>query len=104
MNIPAKIVVEKMEQELQRLKAILEDQPNSQAYREQAIAIKTYCDLLLSSTSTESFVTPNVKHATVADVRKDVETKSHVSPKSSKEKLSIYDDGDDPNSDSLLDF
>ncbi|MDQ0257414.1 hypothetical protein J2S74_004872 [Evansella vedderi] len=99
MNIPARIVVEKMEEELIKLKATLEDESSS-AYRDQAMAIKTYCELLLSSSQSAGTTAPKVKHATVEDVT----GKKSRSITDEIERLTVYDEDEKPESDSLLDF
>ncbi|UCZ53089.1 YwdI family protein [Bacillus shivajii] len=103
MNIPAEIVIEKMEEELQRLKAVIEEQPSSPTYREHAATMKSYCELLLSSEGVRTQEVPKVQHASVADVRGKDEA-ARVEKQPAKRKQSIYDDGDEPQSDSLFDF
>ncbi|ADU32370.1 YwdI family protein [Evansella cellulosilytica] len=103
MEIPAKVVVQKMEEELAKLKTLLEGDSSSPAFRDQATAIKTYCDLLLSSHETKRQAAPKVNHASVDDVINTKSTSETIRT-SSGEKVSIYDDGDIPKSDSLLDF
>ncbi|UTR12268.1 YwdI family protein [Evansella sp. LMS18] len=114
MEIPARIVVEKMEEELKKLKVSVEEDSSS-AYREQAAVIKTYCDLLLSANAKGQTV-PTVQHATVRDVEShqrpaaqpaDAAASTGSSRKESasqEKKYSIYDEGDNPESDSLFDF
>ncbi|MDG5787402.1 YwdI family protein [Evansella sp. AB-P1] len=105
MDIPAKVVVKKMEDELRKLKASLEEQPNSTVYREQAVAIKTYCDLLLASEEAPKPLTaPKVQHATIKDVKTSSSTEQKVTNRDGNERSSIYDGSDEPESDSLLDF
>ncbi|WP_078593444.1 YwdI family protein [Evansella clarkii] len=114
MEIPARIVVEKMEEELKKLKVSVEEDSSS-AYREQAAVIRTYCDLLLSANSKGQTV-PAVQHATVRDVESQqrpsgqhagaAESTGSGSKESApqEKKYAIYDEGDDPESDSLFDF
>lgn len=95
MNIPASILIEKMEEELKKLKVAIEDESS---YHEQATVIKAYCDLLLSSSKSTGMTTPKVKHATVEDV---TGKKSH-SVIDEMERLT--DNDDEEESGSLLDF
>lgn len=91
MHIHAKLVVQKMEQELEKLKKGIATTPPSPQVKEQLIAIKTYCDLLLSSDSYD-----------VSTVESGKEDRKVASQRS--EKLKPYDDDELPESDSLLDF
>ncbi|WP_416147837.1 DUF5327 family protein [Salipaludibacillus sp. HK11] len=153
MDIPAKLVIRKMDSELDRLKEKLVESGSSSSssagYREHVHALKTYCDLLLDSESDvdsgrSRLKTPvNVQHASVEDVkarmseglvdkksassgsvsgigsgaRSGSEAGSRVGDKRSPEAAggaqgasaksssdTIYDEGDNPNSDSLFDF
>lgn len=100
MNIPASIVIEKMEEELAKLKKAISDDSQSNSYHEQATVIKAYCDILLSSSKTGVTPPPKVKHASA----EDVEGKKSRSYGDELERLTAYDDDDTPNSDSLFDF
>lgn len=141
MEIPAKLVIRKMEDELTKLKESLDHTEaggtsSSASYREHAQALKTYCDLLLDSGSSRLQPPPNVQRASVDDVvarmsegvaakksdprpgnysagsdsgsssgaKRTVESDSGTSARSKKSTESIYDEGDEPNSDSLFDF
>lgn len=103
MNIPAEIVLEKMEEELKRLKAVLHEQPSSPAYREHAATMKSYCELLLSTEGSRQKEAPKVQHASVEEVRGKNESSS-LEKRHPSGKSRIYDDGDEPESDSLFDF
>ncbi|MGJ9384017.1 hypothetical protein CR203_05405 [Salipaludibacillus neizhouensis] len=104
MDIPASVVIRKMEEELDKLKVSVNASENT--YREHAQVLKTYCDLLLD-TKTEA-PAPKVQHATVNDVhgRKGERTEHQQTPESHSAKKSgtVYDGGDNPESDSLFDF
>ena len=100
MQIPARVVVEKMEEELNKLKLSLDSSSSSSAYREQAAAIKTYCDLLLSTQSSGT-AAPTVQHATKKDV---TELRSNSVEDRRENRSSIYDEDNTPDSDSLFDF
>lgn len=143
MEIPAKLVIRKMENELARLKESLDDSEgtgSSAAYREHAQALKTYCELLLDSGSSRLQPPANVRHASVNDVKarmsegladrksdsrmgssesrssvnssssssstgkQKVDSRSETSARSKSHNETIYDEGDEPNSDSLFDF
>jgi hypothetical protein len=131
MEIPAKLVIRKMEDELVKLKESLDESSgggasSQAAYREHAQALKTYCDLLLDSGSSRVEAPPKVQHASVDDVKakmsqgltdKKSDSRSSDSVKrhaensdtgttaqSKKTSETIYDQGNEPNSDSLFDF
>ncbi|SDZ66832.1 hypothetical protein SAMN05421736_12813 [Evansella caseinilytica] len=99
MNIPAKTVIAKMEEEVAKLKKTVEETPDTEGYREPAAAIKAYCDLLLSSGADAGAGRgkrpTTVKYAAVEDVMGQTKPKETLSP---------YDDDEDRESDSLLDF
>lgn len=100
MDIPAKLVIQKMETELARLKKSMESSGAESSYREHAQSLKTYCELLLETEHTGTYYkTEKVQHASIEDVEPQRRT-----GKSSAKRETIYDDGDEPASDSLLDF
>jgi hypothetical protein len=102
MDIPAKLVIEKMEMELHRLKHSVDDPNAGTSYRDHAQSLKTYCELLLESQHTGThYKVDKVQHASVEDIRP---AEKPVESKQPRKKASIYDDGDEPASDSLLDF
>ncbi|CAM3770927.1 YwdI family protein [Alkalicoccus chagannorensis] len=109
MDIPAKLVVEKMESELARLKETLDDS-SAGSYRDHAQSLKTYCELLLESQHTGTYYkAPPVQHASPEDVRQPQTPAESYKPgaaaeKQPKQRPSFYDEGDKPESDSLLDF
>lgn len=75
MEIPANLVIRKMEDELARLKESLVDSggngsASAAAYREHAQALKTYCDLLLDTGSSRLQAPPKVQHASLEDVER----------------------------------
>ncbi|SDO61686.1 YwdI family protein [Alkalicoccus daliensis] len=103
MDIPAKLVIEKMEAELARLKASIDQPQKGSSYRDHAQSLKTYCDLLLETKHTGTYYkTENLQHASVEDIRPSQNPAAPV--RQSPKKTSIYDEGDEPKSDSLLDF
>ncbi|PYZ91610.1 hypothetical protein CR194_18425 [Salipaludibacillus keqinensis] len=108
MEIPAKLVVRKMEEELMKLKGSLDETtPNS--YRDHAQALKTYCDLLLDSGSSHLQAPAKVQHASVDEVTRRMsegftDTKTKTESVQDRKKTPIYDEGDNPKSDSLFDF
>ncbi|WP_142393277.1 YwdI family protein [Alkalicoccus urumqiensis] len=105
MDIPAKLVVEKMEHELAQLKASLEGSGSD--HRNHAQALKTYCDLLLDSRHTGTYYKAEaVQHASVSDVRPAPEKTAapKAQPQENKKPDTIYDEGNEPKSDSLFDF
>ncbi|MBU9724292.1 MULTISPECIES: YwdI family protein [Bacillaceae] len=110
MNIPARIVVEKMEAELEKLKDSLlqEEAGGTSTYKEQAAAIKTYCELLLSSDTESTYKrkeAPVVKHASVNDLAKSSDGNQNVGKsRKQQDRMNIYDPDEEPESDSLLDF
>ncbi|MCR6112414.1 DUF5327 family protein [Bacillus sp. A301a_S52] len=115
MDISAKLVLKKMDEELAKLKQALNQSSNSSQYRENAQALKTYCDLLLDSglqqpydTQSHQQPTPSdaaVKQAMYGDLeegRHERKLRQGAAKKSTTDP--IYDDGDSPSSDSLFDF
>lgn len=106
MDIPAKLVIEKMEAELSRLKASMNEGSSADSYRAHAQSLKTYCELLLETQHTGTYYkSAPVQHASIEDVREQQPAASGPSAKKPSEKKStIYDEGDEPESDSLLDF
>jgi hypothetical protein len=100
MEIPAKLVIQKMEAELSRLKESIDHPEAASSYREHAQSIKTYCELLLETQHTGThYKSEKVRHASPQDV-----TSRRPAEESPKKRETIYDNGDEPASDSLLDF
>ncbi|WP_280771064.1 DUF5327 family protein [Salipaludibacillus daqingensis] len=131
MEIPAKLVIRKMEEELVRLKQSLDrsdagsgSSASPASYREHAQALKTYCDLLLDSEGSSLQSPGKVQRASMEDMTAIMsegldDTKSGqkqstavtkgknpTQGKTSRSKGNepIYDEGNEPDSDSLFDF
>ncbi|UTR16333.1 YwdI family protein [Salipaludibacillus sp. LMS25] len=114
MDISAKLVLKKMDEELAKLKNALNQSPDLGNYRENAQALKTYCELLLASesatykTAATKQLSPDdiaVKHAMYGDLEEGRrERRAHQENGKKCTTDSIYDDGDSPSSDSLFDF
>lgn len=106
MDIPAKLVIEKMEVELARLKESMNNNSAAGSYRDHAQSIKTYCELLLESQHTGThYKSAPVQHASLEDVRSQQPASAVPAAGKEKErKNTIYDEGEEPESDSLLDF
>ncbi|MCR6108290.1 DUF5327 family protein [Salipaludibacillus agaradhaerens] len=114
MDISAKLVLKKMDEEMAKLKQALNQSPNSSQYRESAQALKTYCNLLLDSelqlydtksNHQSSLSDEAVKHAMYGDLeegRHERTLRQGAAKKSTTDP--IYDEGDRPSSDSLFDF
>ncbi|WP_096437740.1 YwdI family protein [Alteribacter populi] len=110
MNISAKTVVAKMEQELAQLKREVDSGVTENGrFREHVTALRTYCDLLSSDSNRET----NVQHtSSMAALERqkmmgDLEDKPSVKKDrqpATKSSLDIYDADDKPDSDNLLDF
>ncbi|TMW72107.1 DUF5327 family protein [Alteribacter natronophilus] len=122
MNISARTVTAKMEDELNRIKAGIESGtvPDSRV-KEHVTALRTYCDLLLATDSDSSsgsvYAAPasspsKSREESAMDIleRKqmmgdlDDERPSRPAPASGKTSKEIYDSDEHGSSDNLLDF
>ncbi|NJP38224.1 YwdI family protein [Alkalicoccus luteus] len=102
MDIPAKLVIEKMESELAKLKQSM-DGDTGTSYRDHAQSLKTYCELLLESQHTGTYYKAEpVRHATPEQVKRQAAPAQK--PQQPEKRSSIYDESDEPESDSLFDF
>ncbi|QKS72861.1 YwdI family protein [Paenalkalicoccus suaedae] len=105
MNIPASFIIQKMEAELAQLKASVNNPQQASEYREHAQAIKTYAELLLDSGSKPSYASSQpVQHAQVADVKPSAPMQQPQAQPTKQASKDIYDNGNEPESDSLFDF
>lgn len=114
MNIPARLVLRKMDEELAKLKDAVDRAGDAEDYRQYAHSLKAYCDLLLESDRGSGGETPaasgvqkasaeDMERLMMGDMSEDGKNlKKAEEPR--KKKQSIYDDGDEPESDSLFDF
>lgn len=130
MDIPVSKLISKMEEAIERMKQA-EDQP--EVLSEQAKIIQAYSELLTEHSPRSGGNVPPVNHATLEDLEKarlqnpqivpgkpvDAEPKEDQveayekgqkvgemaqGKTRKKERVKIYDDGEEPKSDSLLDF
>ncbi|MCE7791374.1 YwdI family protein [Salipaludibacillus sp. CUR1] len=108
MEIPAKLVLRKMEEELAKLKHAVNESGKTDDYRQYAQALKTYCDLILDSEDrTAEQPSGDVRQPSAADIKMmmgDMEEDRPAAKTGNKKKQTIYDKSDEPESDSLFDF
>ncbi|WP_035187495.1 DUF5327 family protein [Alteribacter aurantiacus] len=105
MNISAKTVVAKMEQELGHVRRQVNT--GDPDFKEHVMALKTYCDLLLA-TEPSSGIKTSTKNEDAMDLlerqRMMGDFDDTPKTKASQKKSVAYDSDDQPDSDSLFDF
>ncbi|MBM7095519.1 MULTISPECIES: DUF5327 family protein [Alteribacter] len=104
MNISAKTVVAKMEQELGQVRKHI-NTGSSADIREHVTALRTYCDLLLATESSSEAAKSDASAMDILERQRmmgDLDDDKSSAPR--QPKRSAYDDDDKPDSDSLFDF